>query len=158
MQCSVSFFFLETVELYLHQKGHQVPQQSLKRKPSSSACHAAWKVCSCKCTSQGESRARKGRQPGAKIAYGEHERGAAREWQATKPLRLTKEKSLAQLSRNRQTERGIPERASWVCKGNVKPGDKTCPEGRWLQRPSHSHLNPGFRRTLSYISKLDSCI
>lgn len=93
------------MELYLHQKGHQVLQQSLKMKPSSSACHAAWKVCSCKCISQGKSRTRKGRQPDAKIAYGEHQRGAARERQATKPLRLTKEKSLAQLSRKRLTER-----------------------------------------------------
>lgn len=54
----------------------------------------------------------------------------------------------------KQTERRITERASWVCKGNVKPRDKTCPEGWWLQRLSYRHLNPGFRKTLSYISNL----
>lgn len=51
MLCFYSFFFfsfLETVELYLHQKGHQVPQQSLKMKSYSSACQPAWKVYSCK--------------------------------------------------------------------------------------------------------------
>ena len=73
MLCFYSFFFfsfLETVELYLHQKGHQVPQQSLKMKSYSSACQPAWKVYSCKWASQGKSRTREGRQQDAKIAYG----------------------------------------------------------------------------------------
>ena len=74
MKCCV-LCFLETVELYLHQKGHQVPQQSVKMKSYSSACQAAWKVCSNKWASQDKSRSREERQQDAKIAHGSHEKG-----------------------------------------------------------------------------------